>query len=133
MVTIFLLDQSVWDLKINKFKHKYSNKVKTAITNFQTECANAQNKIDPTNILIKPKPIGTHAKEQYELKEKSYREEEAKFKSILEPKVKIPEYTNLVLPSLFKILVGIADSVSPNASLAISKSDIPGLYFRLKA
>ena len=26
-----------------------------------------------------------------------------KFKSILEPKVKIPEYTNLVLPSLFKI------------------------------
>lgn len=26
-----------------------------------------------------------------------------KFKSILEPKIKIPEYTNLVLPSLFKI------------------------------
>jgi glycosyltransferase involved in cell wall biosynthesis len=53
---------------------------------------------DYDSMLEKSKLLKEENKTNFSLDEMT-----KKFKSILEPKVKIPEYTNLVLPSLFKI------------------------------
>jgi glycosyltransferase involved in cell wall biosynthesis len=53
---------------------------------------------DYDSMLEKSKLLKVENKTNFSLDEMT-----KKFKSILEPKVKIPEYTNLVLPSLFKI------------------------------
>ena len=53
---------------------------------------------DYDSMLEKSKSLKEENKTNFSLDEMT-----KKFKSILEPKVKIPEYTNLVLPSLFKI------------------------------
>ena len=53
---------------------------------------------DYDSMLEKSKLLKEENKTNFSLDEMT-----KKFKSILEPKIKIPEYTNLVLPSLFKI------------------------------
>ena len=53
---------------------------------------------DYDSMLVKSKSLKEENETKFSLDEMT-----KKFKSILEPKVKIPEYTNLILPSLFKI------------------------------